>query len=221
MQTPPHADLKRYDALREMGVNRVSFCFEIFDPCVFKEVCPGKDRQYGLQRYLDAVEYCASLGKKGPRNEPWVTNGEIIVGLEPPESSIKAIDWITSVGAIPTVCVFRPLAGTDYADVPPPQTEPLIPVFRRLYEACMEKGLPIGVAPNIHVSLVLLPGRVPLALRAQLPAADPEAEALRAGGEGDGRPEHPGCGVPGPLGGRRLVEAAPSVSVVDARPHRE
>jgi len=30
-------------------------------------------------------------------------------------------------------------------------------VFRRLYEACMEQGLPIGVAPNIHVSLVLLP----------------------------------------------------------------
>ena len=157
VQTPPHPDLERYDALREMGVNRVSFCFEIFDPCVFKEVCPGKDRQYGLQRYLDAVEYCAKLGKKGPRHEPWVTNGEIIVGLEPPESSIQAIDWITSVGAIPTVCVFRPLAGTDYADMPAPQTEPLIPVFRRLYEACMEKGLPVGVAPNIHVSLVLLP----------------------------------------------------------------
>ena len=157
VQTPPHADLRRYDALREMGVNRVSFCFEIFDPCVFKEVCPGKDRQYGLKRYLDAVEYCASLAGKGPRNQPWVTNGEIIVGLEPPESSIKAIDWITSVGAIPTVCVFRPLAGTDYADMEAPQTEPLIPVFQRLYEACMEKGLPVGVAPNIHVSLVLLP----------------------------------------------------------------
>ena len=86
-----------------------------------------------------------------------MTNGEIIAGLEPPESSIAAIDWITSVGAIPTVCVFRPLAGTDFSDVPPPQTEPLVPVFRRLYEACMERGLPIGVAPNIHVSLVLLP----------------------------------------------------------------
>ena len=32
VQTPPHPDLKRYDALRELGVNRVSFCFEIFDP---------------------------------------------------------------------------------------------------------------------------------------------------------------------------------------------
>ena len=38
-----------------------------------------------------------------------------------------------------------------------PRTEDMVPVFRRLYEACMEKGLPIGCAPNIHVSLVMLP----------------------------------------------------------------
>ena len=42
VQTPPHRDLRRYDALREMGVNRVSFCFEIFDREIFKEICPGK-----------------------------------------------------------------------------------------------------------------------------------------------------------------------------------
>jgi len=157
IQTPPHRDLRRYDALREMGVNRVSFCFEIFDPEIFKEVCPGKHAEYGLEHYLEAVRYCAALGKKGPRSEPWVTNGEIIAGLEPPESSIRAIDWITSVGAIPTVCVFRPLVGTDLSDADPPKTEELVPVFRRLYEACMERGLPIGCAPDIHVSLVLLP----------------------------------------------------------------
>jgi hypothetical protein len=157
VQTPPHHDLRRYDALREIGVNRVSFCFEIFDPAIFREVCPGKHREYGLQRYLDAIEYCAALGGKGPRAEPWVTNGEIIVGLEPPESSIRAVEWITSVGAIPTVCVFRPLLGTDFANVPPPETDAIVPIFRRLYECCMERGLPIGCAPDIHVSLVLLP----------------------------------------------------------------
>ena len=157
IQTPPHRDLKRYDALREMGLNRVSFCFEIFDRELFKETCPGKHSEYGLDHYLEAIRYCATLGKKGPRHEPWVANGEIIAGIEPPESSIRAIDWITSVGAIPTVCVFRPLVGTDLADADPPETEALVPVFRRLYEACMEKGLPIGCAPNVHVSLVLLP----------------------------------------------------------------
>jgi uncharacterized radical SAM superfamily protein len=157
VQTPPHRDLRRYDALRAMGVNRVSFCFEIFDRTIFKEVCPGKHGEYGLDFYLAAIAYCATLGRRGPHHEPWVTNGEIIAGLEPPESSIRAIDWITSVGAIPTVCVFRPLIGTDMESAPPPRTDELVPVFRRLYEACMERGLPIGCAPNVHVSLVLLP----------------------------------------------------------------
>ena len=97
-----------------MGVNRVSFCFELFNREKFVSVCPGKNREYGLDRYLEAVEYCATkVPPTGRGFEPWVTNGEIIAGLEPPEDSIRAIDWITSVGAIPTVCVFRPLAGTD------------------------------------------------------------------------------------------------------------
>jgi hypothetical protein len=156
-QTPPHRDFKRYDALRAMGLNRVSFCFEIFDPARFREICPGKHAEYGLQTYLDAIRYCAALKDQGPRDEPWVTNGEIIAGLEPPESSIRAIDWITSVGAVPTVCVFRPLVGTDMQHEAPPRTEDMLPVFQRLWEACMERGLPVGVAPNIHVSLVLLP----------------------------------------------------------------
>ena len=43
-QTPPHRDLRRYDALREMGLNRVSFCFEIFDRERFQEICPGQGR---------------------------------------------------------------------------------------------------------------------------------------------------------------------------------
>ena len=121
-------------------------------------MCPGKNRQYGLDRYLEAIRYCAQeVGSTGRRFEPWVVNGEIIAGLEAPEDSIRAIDWITSVGAIPTVCVFRPLQATDYAALPPPTTESIVPVFRRLYEACMERGLPIGVAQNVHVSLVMLP----------------------------------------------------------------
>jgi sodium-dependent dicarboxylate transporter 2/3/5 len=157
VQTPPHHDLRRYDALRAMGVNRVSFCFEIWDRDIFADVCPGKHREYGQARYLEAIRYCAGLGRRGPWSEPWVTNGEIIAGLEPAASSIAAIEWITSVGAIPTVCVFRPLQGTDYSRLAPPRTEDMVPVFRALYEACMARGLPIGCAPNVHVSLVMLP----------------------------------------------------------------
>jgi Radical SAM superfamily len=181
VQTPPHRDLRRYDRLRALGVNRVSFCFEIFDRTLFREICPGKDAEYGLDYYLEAIRYCASLGKQaGPRDEPWVTNGEIIAGLEPPESSLRAIDWITSVGAIPTVCVFRPLAGTDLANAAPPRTEDLIPVFGRLYEACMERGLPIGCAPNVHVSLVMLPEECRGLTRRRYPIQEMKRRAMKA-----------------------------------------
>jgi hypothetical protein len=158
VQTPPHHDLSRYDALKRLGVNRVSFCFEIWDRPRFEEVCPGKHREYGLDRYLDAIRYSAELGRASRfAEEPWVANGEIIAGLEPVASTLEAIDWITSVGAVPTVCVFRPLAGTDYRHLPPPRTEDMIEVYRHLYRRCAERGLPIGLAPNVHVSLVMLP----------------------------------------------------------------
>ncbi|RLC44610.1 MAG: hypothetical protein DRH70_08640 [Candidatus Coatesbacteria bacterium] len=149
VQTPPHPDLSRYSKLRKMGVNNVSFCFELMDEGRLREVCPGKSRFVGLKRYLDAIEHCASMFD--------TTNGEIIAGLEPVEKTLEAIDWITGVGAIPTVCVFRPLKGTDYESVPPPKTEEVAPIFARLYQRCMEHNLPIGIAPNIKVSMVLLP----------------------------------------------------------------
>lgn len=157
IQAPPHSDLSRYDRMRAAGLNRVSFCFELFDRECFERVCPGKAQTYGLDRYLAAIDYCTKLGARGPATEPWVTNGELIAGLEPPESTIAAIDWLVERGSVPTVCVFRPLKGTDYAHVPPPDTEAMVPVFRHLFEACARKGLPIGLAPNIHVSLVMLP----------------------------------------------------------------
>lgn len=157
IQAPPHSDLTRYDKLRAAGLNRVSFCFELFDRNCFQAVCPGKANTYGLDRYLNAIEYCAKLGPKGPATEPWVVNGEMIAGLEPAESTIQGIDWLVERGAVPTICVFRPLKGTDYADIPPPTALEIAPIFTHLFEACARRRLPIGLAPNVHVSLVMLP----------------------------------------------------------------
>jgi hypothetical protein len=77
------------------------------------------------------------------------------------------------------VCVFRPLVGTDYAHVPPPRTDDLVPVFARLYEACMERGLPIGCAPDIHVSLVLLPEEARTLTTRRFPVAEAKRRALK------------------------------------------
>lgn len=149
VQTTPCPDLPRYKKLARLGVNNVSFCFELWDTKRLEEVCPGKQDVIGRDRYLEAIEYCK---KYFP-----AVNGEIIAGLEPVENTLEAIRWITGHGAQPTVCVFRPCLGTDFEDLPPPETSDMIPVFREQYEACIRNGVPIGIAPNIKVGIVVLP----------------------------------------------------------------
>ena len=151
VQCPPALDFKKYDCLKSIGVDHVSFCLEIYDPLKFQEVCPGKCEHIGQKKYLDAIEYCVKIFGKGR------VSGELVAGLEPPSETIKAIEHFAKIGAVSTVCVFRPCLGTAFENLDPPQTEAMIPVFRRLYEVCLENAIPIGIAPNIRVSLVILP----------------------------------------------------------------
>ncbi len=149
VQAPPVADHGAYQRIRRAGTDRISFCPEFKTPSVMAEISPGKAERYGWEGYVEAMRVCAPLFD--------TTNGELIAGLEPAEATIEAIREITALGAIPTVCVFRPLVGAVLEHRPPPTTASMRPVFRALYEACMERHLPIGVAPGIEVSLVVLP----------------------------------------------------------------
>ena len=151
VQCPPNPDLSKYRHLKKIGADHVSFCLELFDANRFKEVCPGKERHIGQKRYLDAMEYCVKIFGKGR------VAGEIIAGLENPENTIKAIEYFASKGIVSTVCVFRPCKGTVLEHANPPRAEEMTPIFKKLYEVCIENAIPIGMAPNIKVSLVLLP----------------------------------------------------------------
>lgn len=151
LQIPPLGDLASYRAIRSWGVDNVSLCFEQWDDAAFRSVCPGKQRRSGLAGFRRAIQWCArDVGFA-------TTNGEMILGLEPPQASSDAVDWLVATGAIPTLCVFRPVVGTAYANRPPPDIQALIPVFAHAYRRVMERGLPVGVAPGVSVSIVLTP----------------------------------------------------------------
>jgi biotin synthase-related radical SAM superfamily protein len=151
VQCPPSKDLKKYDRLKGMGVDHVSFCLELYDPESFRKICPGKDEHLGQKAYMDAMDYCVKLFGKGK------VSGEIIAGLESAGSTIRAIEDFASRGIVSNVCVFRPCRGTDLEKESPPRTEDMVPVFRRNYEVCLENNIPIGIAPNISVSIIMLP----------------------------------------------------------------
>lgn len=151
VQLTPEKDFSGYDRLIDLGVDHFSFCFELFDPEWFARICPGKARVLGQNLFLEAMDYCASRMPRG------AISGEIIAGLEPIENTIAAIERITSVGAFPTVCVFRPTVGSDMEDWPPPDFDDMRRVLTAVYDACRRHRVPIGLAPNIEVSLVVNP----------------------------------------------------------------
>lgn len=151
VQCPPNSNLSKYDHLKKIGVDHVSFCLEVYSAERFKEICPGKYKYIGQKKYWDAIEYCVKIFGKGK------VAGEIIAGLEEPKDTIKAIEDFAKIGAVSTVCIFRPCLGTTLEGLYPPQPKEIMSVFKRMYEVCLENKIPIGIAPNIKVSLVLLP----------------------------------------------------------------
>lgn len=151
VQCPPDARPAKYDEIIDAGADHFSFCYEFHNPKVFAEICPGKEKHLTQRAFFNALEYTTKRMGKG-RN-----SGEIIAGIEPLEDTFKAIDYITGAGAFPTVCVFRPVLGTDMADWPSPKYDDMLQVYRHMYEACRDHGIPTGIAPNVKTSLVVLP----------------------------------------------------------------
>ncbi len=165
-----------YDELIELGCDHFSFCVELLDKKWFEEVCPGKATTVGQDAFFEALEYTAKKLGRGR------VSGEIIAGLEPAESTKKAIDRIVAAGGFPTVCIFRPLAGSNLAHLPSPDPDEMRDVMAYQYAAARKAGLAVGILPNIKVSLVVQPeeGRELLPERSWLDPYEWKLAALRA-----------------------------------------
>ena len=141
----------KYDRLMDLGADHFSFCYEFHNPEYFAKYLPGKEATVGQRAFFDSLEYCQGKLPKG------ACSGEIIAGVEPIEDTLRAIDYITGVGAFPTVCIFRPVIGSDMEDHPSPDFDEMVGVMQHMYRACRRRGIPIGLAPNIEVSLIVNP----------------------------------------------------------------
>lgn len=151
LQFTPERDLTLYDRAIELGADHLSFCFEFYDPAYFTRYLPGKARLLGRASFFRAMEYGARKMGMGK------VSGEIIAGVEPVEATLRAIEYIIGAGAFPMVCIFRPLVGAQMQDDPPPRYADMLRVFRHVYRTCRAHRFPIGIAPNVHVSLSLQP----------------------------------------------------------------
>ncbi len=151
VQFTPEQDLTLYDQILKLGADHLSFCFEFYNVDYFRRYLPGKMEVLGRDAFFRAMEYCARRMGKGR------ISGEIIAGVEPIEDTFRAVEYIVRIGAFPMVCIFRPLTGADMENYPPPAFSDMVRVFRHVYETCRVHNLPIGIAPNVNISLSLPP----------------------------------------------------------------
>jgi hypothetical protein len=147
VQSPPETDLKLYDQACALGVDHISFYFEFFGGDVLHRYAPNKAEHQGRERLMKALEYCVHLMGKGR------VSGELIAGVEPIGDTMRGIDYFAGMGALPLISIFRPLRGTAIENSAAPDCAEMLSVFRHVYWACRAHNLPIGMTPNVHLSL--------------------------------------------------------------------
>ena len=128
---PPRSD-RWIDWAYAHGVDAISFNLEIFDPHLLDRHCIGRMRYIGHERYLDALGHAATVF---PSGTVW---SDLVLGLEPAESTIAGIDRLAALGVLPVLSARRTVAS------PPLDHALLARVLAHLYEAVHQRGINMG-----------------------------------------------------------------------------
>jgi hypothetical protein len=134
------------------GVDSLLYNLDIFDEELFSIICPGRAGFIGRKRTLDALKYAAGIFPNG------TVASHLIVGLEPPGSTIKGIDYLTDMGVVPILPIFRPSKERPL-DVTDLQAEVIIPVYQHLYRTLKKKGINFNWFRDISMVTTPVEGR--------------------------------------------------------------
>ena len=135
VQLQPPRDDRWIDYIYAIGVDALSYSVQIHDEKILRTLCEGRAEQVGRQRYYDALAHAAEIF---PNGTVW---SDLIVGLEPAESTLSGIDALVDIGVLPVLSVFRPLSDTELRDRPMPQTSEVTPVFAHLFDRVRTAGI--------------------------------------------------------------------------------
>ena len=140
---PPRHD-QWIDRTYAMGVDALSYNLEIYDAYSLERACIGRARYVGRERYLEAL---ARATEVFPRGTIW---SDLVVGLEPFESTIAGIDALTAMGVVPVLSVVPQAA---------PDPETLEPLLVHLYEAARDRHVHMGWVRDLSVGITPLEAR--------------------------------------------------------------
>lgn len=132
MQVHPPKDDRWIDRTYAVGVDALSYNVEVYDADLLAQYCQGRSTLVGRERYYEALAYAATVF---PSGTVW---SDLIVGLEPTESTAKGIDGLTAIGVLPVLSLFRPLDETALREHPLPDPHEVAPLYAHLYRKVRE-----------------------------------------------------------------------------------
>jgi len=140
---PPRGD-RWIEWAYAQGVDAISFNLEIFDPHLLDRHCVGRMRYIGRDRYLEALARAAGVF---PSGTVW---SDLVLGLEPIESTLAGIDALAGLGVLPVVSTPRTLAG------PPLESTDITRVLGHLHAAARRHGINTGWVREIATGVTPL-----------------------------------------------------------------
>jgi sodium-dependent dicarboxylate transporter 2/3/5 len=145
---PPKTD-RWIDRTYAMGVDALSYSVEIHDAQALAQHCAGRARYIGRARYYEALPYAASVFPKGT---VW---SDLVVGLEPVESTLRGVDTLTAMGVVPVLSLYRPGEPGRHL----PALEELVPLYAHLFDAVRNAGIPMGRVRDLGGAVTPLEAR--------------------------------------------------------------
>lgn len=153
LQIHPPRDNRWIDRTYAAGVDALSYAIEIHDPVELARYCKGRTELIGRERYYDALAYACKIF---PSGTVW---SDLIVGLEPLESTKAGITVLTEMGVLPVLSLFRPLDETDLREHTPPDPEDIAPVYAHLYKSVREARINVQYMRDLGYAVTPIEAR--------------------------------------------------------------
>jgi biotin synthase-related radical SAM superfamily protein len=121
--------------LANAGADTIGIHIESFDPTVLKEVCPGK-AETSLKRYFEIWKHSVKLFGENQ------VSSFIIAGLgESDDSILEGSARMAEIGVIPFLVPLRPIIGTEFENMSPPNPRRMISLYKRTAEILETYGV--------------------------------------------------------------------------------
>jgi len=137
LETVAPKDTSALDALYAAGLDIFICNLEVHDAEKFAEICPGKEKHGGQAAIWKALAHAQSVFRSG------AVVSHLIVGLEPLDSTVRAMQKMVSKGIVPLLIPFRPLPNTPLQDVPIPSLDDVENALLVQYQLLETSGIPM------------------------------------------------------------------------------